>query len=452
MSKWIAWLGVWAALAGAARGITLDACIRAALANNPDAEAAQRRLTAAQAAAREAQSAWYPWVNLAAGYQRSDNPPQAFFMRLNQRSATLQEDFNHPDDTENLRGTVSAQWRLFDLRRGADNQMARLGAEVGGAQLAAVRNQLIYEVTRNYYSALQAQGFIDVQAEAVRSLEESLRVAQERFKAGSTVKTDVLNLEVQLAQAREDLIRAQNGFLLALAALNTAIGRDVVAAEDLRPADIREPVAPPATADPEAIRDRPELQAAMLLTRVQETAWRKAQREYAPVISAFGSSDWDSDVSTDFQQSYTVGVLGELNVFDGFRTRAALAAARARYEAARADEQQARNRLKLDLTQAHLGAQEAWQRLQVTRKSLESAEEARRITQEQYRQGAADITLLLTAQVGQIAQRTRDVAARYDYLTALSNLARAQGARVQEYGAGGDEADGREQREATRNQ
>ena len=40
---------------------------------------------------------------------------------------------------------------------------------------------------------------------------------------------------------------------------------------------------------------------------------------------------------------------------------------------------------------------------------------------------AADISLLLQTQVGVTAMQTRSIAARYDYLTALSNLQRAKG-------------------------
>ena len=93
--------------------------------------------------------------------------------------------------------------------------MAVLGTEASKAGEAAVRNELIYQVNRGYYGVLEAQSFVKVQKETVESLEESLRIANERFKAGSAVKTDVLNLEVKLAQAQQDLISAQNGFQLA---------------------------------------------------------------------------------------------------------------------------------------------------------------------------------------------------------------------------------------------
>ena len=163
------------------------------------------------------------------------------------------------------------------------------------------------------------------------------------------------------------------------------------------------------------------------MRQVKEQDVRKAQGGYAPTVSAFGSYDLDSEDASDFQDSYVAGVMAEINVFDGARTRAAVRAARADLAAASADEEKARLNLKLDLQQAFLGAQEAWERLEVVRKSLETAREARRIVQEQYQQGAVDIALVLQTQVGVTATETRAAAARYDYLTALSNLKRAKG-------------------------
>ena len=421
----------------AAQAITLEECIRTALEENPDARAAEYRVTAARAAIREAQSAFYPVVTLSSALNRTDNPPQAFMMSLNQRSLNMADPAfnpNEPDDTENLRMSAGAKVRLLDGgQRSLGRQMAGLGAEASKEGLRAVQNNLIYQVVYGYYSVLQASAFVAVQQETVQSLEESLRVAEEHFKAGTTFKTDVLNLEVKLAQAREDLIRARNGLKLATVALNTAIGRDVVDTDHL-PAPVSAAMpAPPSTENEDAVENRPELAAAKKVAAIKEKAAVKSARDYAPVLNAFGSMDWDSDVSSDFEQSYMVGLMLEWDVFTGFRRGAATAGARAEQEAARAEEQKARNQLRLDLKQAFLQATEAWERLAVAGKSVESAKEALRITQERYAQGAADITDLLTAQVGLTATQTRNVAAQYDYLSALANYERAQGGLVKTY-------------------
>jgi outer membrane protein TolC len=417
--------------APAVHAVTLDEAVQAALDNSPTLQAAESRIGAAQAMLRQAKSYYYPSVGVSAGYSASDNPIQAFMMELNQRQLNMMDpgfDANHPGDTENLRLSLGAQWRLFDRQRDAGKHMARYGAEASAHAFAAARNQLVHEITRGFHGVLQAKAFAHVQAESVNSIEESLRIARERFDAGSAVRTDVLNLETQLAQANEDLIRARNGLQLAVAALNAGIGVDRIAADTIEsPGSAALDAPPPQCTNPDAYEDRPELRAARLMRKVKEQDLAKARGGYLPTVSAFASYDFDSDVSSDFENSYMAGVMAEVNIFDGARTRATVQAAQAELDAAQADEDQARLNLRLDLQQAFLGAQEAWERLTVTGKSLETAEEAQRIVREQYEQGAADVALLLQTQVGVTAMKTRGVAARYDYLTALSNLKRAKG-------------------------
>lgn len=430
--KFAAFLSIAASLAWIpSQAVTLEEAVRAALEANPDIEAAQTRIQNARGMLQQVLSGYYPWLNASAQYGRSDNPPQAFMMTLNQRNLNVMDPTfnpNEPDDTENLRASLTLQWRLFDWgRREADREMARWGIEAAREMEEATRNQLVYEVVRAYYSVLQAAAFAEVQSEAARSIEESLRIAQERYRAGSAMKTDVLNLETQLAQAREDLIRAENGRQLALAALNTVIGVPLATKENIQaPWETDEPPPIPTVA-PDAVEQRPELRAARITTRMKEWALRKAQRDYGPTLSLFASSDWDTQPITDFEQSYMVGAMAELNLFDGFRKRGARATALADAKEARAAERKARDQLQLDLAQAQLRAEEAMERLEVTHKNLQSAREALRITREQYEQGAADIALLLQAQVGVTAMLTRHAAARYDYLIALANLERALG-------------------------
>ena len=67
--------------------LTLEEALTAAHESNPDVQAALHRVEQANAMLQQAQSGWYPQVSLSAGYTRTDNPPQAFFMNLNQRQA-----------------------------------------------------------------------------------------------------------------------------------------------------------------------------------------------------------------------------------------------------------------------------------------------------------------------------------------------------------------------------
>lgn len=414
---------------GAAERPSLDRCIATALEVNPDVRSASARITAAKAAIEEASSAFYPQIGLAGTWARTDNPPQAFFMSLNQRRASLQKDFNNPEETENARGSVTAQWRLYDSgRRDADRETAALNARAEAYSLETVRNELVFEVTHAYLGLLQAREFVAVRQEAIASLEEHLRVAHERVAAGGALKTDVLNLEVQLSQAREERIRADHGVELARVALNAVIGKDLVQMVDVPTLTGSVSQASGKTAPAEASPEsRPEWGAVQARIGMAETMTKRARRDYLPVVNAFGSVDWDSEPFSGPEQSYLVGAAVELNLFDGFRTRAGLARASAALVSAQAQADKLRTMLALDATRSRLNEREARERLEVAARGIAVAEEALRITRERYVQGAAAVTDLITSQTGLTATKARQVAAHYDHLIALADVERAGG-------------------------
>ncbi len=424
-----------AGFVGTARAVTLDDLIGAALSNSPALRSADFKIDSANAQAGQAASAWYPQVKAGAQYARTDNPPQAFFMNLNQRSASLQKDFNNPPDTENLRLGASAGWMLYDGgQRKLGIRMAQLGVEGQRLGRAIAVNELVHNITRGWYGAMQARAAAAVAEKAEKSWAESLRLARDRVAAGAAVKSDVLNLEVKLAEAKQQQQQAKNGCSLAVASLNAAVGQGTLTTDSIRDAQAPSLIySAPTNLD---VHSRAELQAARLMTRLKEAALRKAQRQYAPTVSAFAELDWDSDVSTDMQRSYLAGVAAEVNLFDGGRTRKGIAEAKADLESARADEEQAREMLTLDLTRARLALDDARTKLEVSKSNIVNADEALRMTRVRYQQGAASIAELLGAETMLSGAQFDTVAAEYGIRIAQSDLVRAQGLYAARYSEG----------------
>ena len=422
---------VFIAFSSQAEAVTLQECIHEALARNPDAKAAAVRVEAAKALITESGSAYFPQLSVAGNYAATDNPTQAFMMQLNQGILDIRSpdfDPNNPGNTDNLRLSASLKYRVYDFgQRRMQTESAELGADAVDFQLQSVRNELIYQVTRGYFGVLQALDYISVQKETIASLEQSLQIAQSRFKAGAAVKTDVLNLQVQLAQAKENLIRAQNSADLAIAVLNAVIGHDFITSQN-QPLPQNKTLTPPTEGlDLNAIENRPEFKATSKMAQAKEKEYLRNKRLYFPTINAYGSYYLNRGNLDSFEGSYLAGITAEWDLFTGYRNSSAIRNAKAQWQAARQQELKIRNDLKLDLKQAQIRAVESWQRLDVVRAGLESAEESLRITRVRYREGVAGLTDLLTAQVGLTATRTHNISAYYDYTVAISNLKRARG-------------------------
>lgn len=422
-----------AGLLAAGRGPaqTVDECVKAALTDNPDLQLAASRVAAAAAGIRLAQSAYYPQLGVQAGATYTNNPGQALFMQLNQRQLDMTQDLNSPDARDNYRGALVAKYLLTDFgRRALQTEVAKLGSEAAAQMQAAVLNELVFQVVRSYYAVLQARAFIQVHEQTATSLTENLRVARERVAAKSALPTDALNLEVRLAEAQESLIASRNGLRLALATLNTAIGRELATEKGLPAAVPAPPAAAAGSADPEprVIESRAEMRA--LRTRLTAAAKEveRARRDYLPRVSAFGESDLDSDVpGGTYRNSYYAGIVLEWDVFTGGRRAAQTAATRASHAALQAEERMLRGQLALDLKQTAVRLADAHERFAVTSKSQASATEALRITHERYQKGEVGITELLNAEVALATTRARGVAAHFECLIAAADLARARG-------------------------
>ncbi len=411
--------------------ISIEECVRAALDMNPGIEAASYRIRAARAAHRKSRATWYPHISVSGGYERTDNPAQAFMMTLNQRRLDLDDpnlDPSDPDHTQNIRFSLNTRYLLYDggqTRLGENAARERI--EVSDHELAARRNELVYEVRRGYYYALRAREMIDVYTQAKAQIEKSLELARNRFSEGTVLKTDVLNLEVQLAEAEEDLLQAENAFRLAVAALNTSIGSDIVAPDNLASPARQEPTRLPVDPETLSVAEHPELLRAAANARAARLDARSTRRAYRPGVEAFGSMDMDSRKASSFEDSYRVGITAEWDIFDGHARSAARSEASAHRGEALAVLKETRKQLELDLEDARLKAQNAAKRVEVTRRALDRAEESLRTTRSLYENEAVEMTALLRAQTAMTRSTVRHQSARFEYLEALANLDRTAG-------------------------
>ncbi|HLP77292.1 MAG TPA: TolC family protein, partial [Candidatus Paceibacterota bacterium] len=88
--------------ANAAEPWTLERALDHALAHNPDARIARQRIAIAQAGLEQANSAFWPRLQVQSSYTRTDNPMQVFGSILNQRAYNSSLNFNHVPDVDNL--------------------------------------------------------------------------------------------------------------------------------------------------------------------------------------------------------------------------------------------------------------------------------------------------------------------------------------------------------------
>lgn len=105
----------------------------------------------------------------------------------------------------------------------------------------------------------------------------------------------------------------------------------------------------------EAAQNHPDLVAARAALEAAKAGWRAAQSGYGPTASAsfdYGRSGSDDFLGSPGQDSYSWGLSARQNLFNGFRTMAAVESARARLEGVQADFESVRAQVSFDLKTA----------------------------------------------------------------------------------------------------
>jgi outer membrane protein TolC len=415
---------------------TLEQAIDTALANNPELGIMQARIEQANAQLGESLASFYPQIKASLSYQHTDNPAQAFAMIIAQRRLDFNvpsSAFNHPGGVDNYRPQVTASYSLF--RGGQDyyrKQAAELGVETSELEKSATRNQLLNNVTAAYYGELAAMEAHDISLRSIEAVQSELDQSRIRFDAGTLLKSDVLSLEVQLAEAKDAEIQTANAIELAQSMLKTLLG--LSASEPFALNVIQQTALPaaPAAFDEllnQALSSHPELKAAEKRVAIAEQQLNVAQAAHLPRADAFvsyGSDSKDLAFSSN-RDNVSAGVMVEVDVFSGFATQERIKKAEHELTAAQETARQTRLRIENQLKSAQLKLQEALSRVQVSSVAVQSAEEALRLVNEQRQAGVVTVTRYIEAEVARDKSHARQINARFDALRAEAELKQATG-------------------------
>jgi outer membrane protein TolC len=424
MTKALGILGLalsWSLAAIAAEPWTLERALQQALASNPDARLAQQRIVAAQAGLDQANAAFWPRLQFQSSYTGSDNPMLAFGSILNQRAYSSSLNFNDVPSVDDLNTRGLATVPLYTGgKNSATRKAASANTEAARQDNAAVQNALGFEVSRAFYTVLKTRQFIRAAEAGVNSFEASLAVAQKRLDGGTLLKTGVLDIQVRLAQAREELVRARNANALALRVLRNLLGFEQ---GDFKVADTA-----PATQAPDSgdFSGRPELAAARHRERSAQEQAHAARGGYLPRINAFGSLDYD--YGWNYEKgggSYTAGALLQWDLWDGKLTRAKVREANANLESAREEQRKLRLALDLEAERARLDLKAANERLSVTEQMVAQAAESASLTRARFEQELALSTELIDAETAVLTARVRRAEAEADRQIAIAALRKA---------------------------
>jgi outer membrane protein TolC len=405
--------------------LTLEESIQIALDRNLDVQLARQEVAAAEEVKKQAFTAFLPTVSGRYSYRRPSEVPFAVF-------EGRQIDFA---DQEQYRFTGTAEQPLFTGFANLSNyELAKLGLDIAQIQLAQTRSDLILQVKQAYYGILTAERIKDVAEKSVEQLEANLGVAEDFYEVGMSPKIDVLDAEVRLAEAKQQLIRTDNALRIARARFNTILRRPI----DERVAVVDILSHQPFLMSYEAclttsLENRPEVKEGEQNVAAAEKEITLAKSDYYPDMSLsanyYRAGDDPSVDGSEFEdrENWDIFAVATMNVFEWGRTRSAVSEKRVRLRQAEQALEQIKDGVRLEVKTSYLDLQAAEKNISVAEKSVGSAEENFRISNERYREQVATATEVLDAQTRLTEAKTNFTRALAEFNIAWARLIRAMG-------------------------
>jgi outer membrane protein len=428
----LGWGGV--ALA-AAPPLTLGEAMLLALQHNPALKAAGMTVETAEADLAKARARFLPTVNFSETYNFSDNPSQVFMSKLNQRVFTSQDfllnNLNNPNAYSNFQTGLVMRQPLFQAGQAyLGYKQAQLGREMAAAYVLSARQQLLFQVTQAYFGLQLAQANLEVVQKARQTAQESLHIAQTRFKAGTVVHSDVLTAEVHLAKLTQEEMTAASQVKIARSALGTVVGLAEAGQRPLATAPKEPAPLPPRLEDlnQTAQEKRPDLKQLELAARVAQQESSKARLHYLPQVNLVAEYDVNQRrLFGSSADSYTVMALLNFNLFNGLADLAKVRETRAKEAQTRDLKQDLEDRIRHQVTEAISNLKTAHDRLKVARAAVAQAQEGLRLIRLRYQSGLTILVDLLNGEDALKNAQLSQVAALFDTYLAQAGLDLALG-------------------------
>ena len=408
-------------------------------------------LSAAQAQAADAQldlarSNLLPQLRLASAYTHTFESA---------RSSAVSPVFNQPNTysaSANLSQTLFQGGRLIATARAAS-------ALANAADLDVREQRALFTVSiqRAYLNALLADRMLELQQTNLQLASSRLTQVQQLQAAGRAAQYDVLRARVERANIEPLEIQARNdrdlAYLEVKRLLNFPVDQPLVLTSAVDPAGAQALVV--AYLDSTALPDRAALRSAELSAQSRHFAITAARADLFPTISAFFQMGYQAFPPPSFGfpsirgaraaefcpvggtatacqnggwfEDRSLGLQFSWPIFDGFRVKSALEAARAATRIADLQLQQTREQISVEVARARAELQRAKAVFDARRETSGEAQEAFRLASLRFTRGLSTQLEVSDAQLALLTAESTAARATNDLYLATAELARSLG-------------------------
>jgi outer membrane protein TolC len=399
--------------------LNLERCIEIALKIQPAIMAAMSTTDASKSRIGQAQANYYPQIDWTSSASRSSVGARTSF-GFETRSVTY---------SSYLTG-VNLNQNIFDFGKTSTQvKIQRLNYDASVSDLENILAQITFNVKQAYYGVLQARRNRGVSAESVKQFQQHLDQAKGFYEVGTKPKFDVTKAEVDLSNAKLNLITAVNAVKLAVSSLNNAMG--VPDAPEYEIEDNLSYKKYEMTFDDavsKAYETRPDLKSVIAKRQSADRSIDLARKDYFPVLTGTAGYDYAGN-EFPLQKGWNIGATLSFPIFSGFLTKYQVEEAKANLNVLLANEETLRQTVFLDVQLSYLSLKDAEEKIPTAEIGVKQAEENFEIANGRYAAGVGNPIEVTDAEVSLLTSKLSYIQAMYNYKVSQASLEKAMGLR-----------------------
>ena len=417
---------------GSVRLFTLQECLAIADSANLDVLIAQSGILGAEADKKAAFGAYLPQVGANMGYSR----------RLNELGGGQFNigGFRAPADQFSLSSTASIT--VFDgFARESRIDATNSSLSAIKENVKQTKQQIALAVYQRYITVLRSMQIVNIRKENLNLGKSELARVTARFEAGVSPIAPVYAQEADNGQRELDLIQAENQLAISKAELLAAMGLspDMKAAFDEQsiPAEVqmetiqnfRNRFNSLEESVLSALKKRNDFLAAQLRINAAKSSVEASKSGYYPTIGASGGWSWFNSELKDFDlfSRTFIGFSIDVPIFDAFRVQQQLENSRVQLQQNEIEFKRLEQTIRTQLQTGLLNLGAAEKQLDITERSLKSAELNYQSAKERFDVGTSSIIEFQTANTQFVTSKINRINAVYNYVDAQYQIRFAMG-------------------------
>ena len=306
---------------------------------------------------------------------------------------------------------------------------AKAGVDVAGLDAEVTKRDTMATTGLIYLEALRAKAAVDARTADVVLNKELLRLATERKSAGMATSLDVTRAKVQLENARQRLLVAENARDRAKLNLIRSMGLSfdvhLVLTDEMKLVPVVEQTIGEAMLV--AKDNRTELKAQKNRERLASLALSSVTYERVPSIQALGDVGLIGNQIPDALTTDNVQVLMRVPIFDGGQREGRISESRSKVRQEEIKTQDVQYQVALEVRDALITLSSAKQQVAVAEEGLKLALTELELSRERFAVGVATNIEVTDAQTRVAQARDNLIEGLFTFNASRLSLARAQG-------------------------